>query len=447
MTQALLKEMTDKKIAYLLSKHSIKDVDVYTVIKEFFKEYLHANYEFTFDELTEELKKVYIEKQVKESLFRLLKDFSTIEYKDEEIPQEVLRNILTSFSKLVNSLIKKEMQRGGLFSRLFGSKEVPAAKDSPQLTPQEEREVRKDALPETAPELPASSLEDAPRPSPSPATMEGQFEVPSLEPSPEEQGAPQEPLAEEQRPAGEQPAAPDTGKAPSWVEPQESPEALRPSMADDWSSDDHANHDAPSVSDDEPLPFEQQASTEPSGTTQPSPAQDAVPEAPSQEETQASGDQPTTEPVLEEQAPPQEAIPDTDTVPSTPPEDAVPEAPLQEQAQATIPEHAPAQQYSSPDDNDSEVYFGDDEELSDDLNRLAEQLDDVIKEDDSSSAAARHPPDLDHLIVGVEHLIAQQDLAGAQDAYRQLLEHYDALPEHDKHRYYGKLQELYAKLQ
>ena len=54
-TKRLLKDMTQKKIRYLLSKHAVKDVEVYTVIKEFFKEYLQAKYEFTFEELIEEL--------------------------------------------------------------------------------------------------------------------------------------------------------------------------------------------------------------------------------------------------------------------------------------------------------------------------------------------------------------------------------------------------------
>jgi hypothetical protein len=125
-TQALLRDATKKRIAYLLSKRTIQDLDVYRLVKDFFKEYLHENYEFTFNELAEELKKTYIEKDIKESLYRLLEDFSTIEYKDEEISEEVLRNTLVIFSKLVDQLLSKTSDNRSFLTKIFTKENIPS---------------------------------------------------------------------------------------------------------------------------------------------------------------------------------------------------------------------------------------------------------------------------------------------------------------------------------
>lgn len=121
--------MTKKKIDYLLSKHTVRDVDVYSVIKEFFKEYLGAKYEFTFHELKKELKRVYIEKTTKDRLFGILEEFSTIEYKDDEIPQEAIRKVLTEFDQILDAIISST-QKQTFFSRLFGKKKKEVTKPS-----------------------------------------------------------------------------------------------------------------------------------------------------------------------------------------------------------------------------------------------------------------------------------------------------------------------------
>jgi hypothetical protein len=102
----LLKDVTSKKINYLLSKPFIKEKETYNIIKEFFREYLQQDYEFTYEELIEELRKIYVERSLKNRLMNFLQKISVIEYKDEEIPQESLKQMLKEFDYLVKNLVK-----------------------------------------------------------------------------------------------------------------------------------------------------------------------------------------------------------------------------------------------------------------------------------------------------------------------------------------------------
>lgn len=128
--------MTQKKIRYFLSKHAIKDVDVYTVIKEFFKEYLQAKYEFTFEELKEELKKIYLEKPVKDELFSIIDSFEAVEYKDEEVPQDTLKEILKRFDLVLEHLIIIHPKQT-IIHKIIGKK--PKAAPPPALPTHTER--------------------------------------------------------------------------------------------------------------------------------------------------------------------------------------------------------------------------------------------------------------------------------------------------------------------
>ncbi len=125
--------MTKKKIQYLISKRTIRDIDVYSVIKEFFKEYLQVDYEFTFEELHEELKKIYVQKSVKDKLLAMIQKFQSIEYQDDEIPQEVLQEVLSDFSSILNDLISAEPKKEGLLSKIFSFRKSDPKEVSPAL--------------------------------------------------------------------------------------------------------------------------------------------------------------------------------------------------------------------------------------------------------------------------------------------------------------------------
>ncbi|MBD3209637.1 hypothetical protein GF367_04450 [Candidatus Woesearchaeota archaeon] len=394
-TQSLLRELTKKKIAYLLSKHTLKDVDVYTLIKEFFKEYLHANYEFTFDELADELKKTYIEKDLKENLFKLLKDFSTIEYKDEEIPQDVLRNVLNTFSRLIDELIKESEQKKGFFSQLFGGKkELPEERRPEERPPSQEPLVSPPAHHER-PEHHLSEEEilkgmpsraESQRP-PSEAG-EAQFEVPSIE-QPEQQAPPG--AAPDQRPP-----VPDEhqeeDRAPQPSPQQPAADDQQPAEKNLW-SEEIMEEPSPDASEEEPS----------------APAQQAPPE-----------EQP------EQQAPPAEEQPATAPTQETP----TPAQPATSQAE------------------DTKVYFGEEEQrLSQDLNTLASQLDDVIKTQGDTQAPVAPADTIEQLITTVERLVTEHQHEEAHNVYKELLGRYNELSEEDKHRYYDSIQHLYTLLQ
>lgn len=107
----LLKEMTQKKAQYLLSKGNIQEQEVYTLIKDFFKEFLQVKYEFTVDELLSELKKIYLETHVWKRLQPFLSKMSVIEYSDKKYSEADLREIVREFMAILSIVITAKLPK------------------------------------------------------------------------------------------------------------------------------------------------------------------------------------------------------------------------------------------------------------------------------------------------------------------------------------------------
>ena len=107
----LLKEMTQKKAQFLLSKGHIVEQEVYDLVKGFFKEFLQAKYEFTADELIAELKKIYLETHVWKRLQPLLDKMSRIEYSDKKQSEEDLRDMVKEFILLLGIIITAKLPK------------------------------------------------------------------------------------------------------------------------------------------------------------------------------------------------------------------------------------------------------------------------------------------------------------------------------------------------
>ena len=378
VTQLLLRETTKKKIAYLLSKHTIKDIEVYNLIKEFFKEYLKADYEFTFDELAQELKKTYIEKHIKETLFKLLEDFSTIEYKDEDLPDEMLKEFLGTFSKLIDELIKEE-QKKGFFARLFGKKlpkkelRAKPVQDSKEKKPS----VAKEELPKEKPDLqdimPETLPEEQPKPLPSlPPTITQEHEQP--------------------QPAKEAPPSPSTTSDDQTLVPEDlagTQGSDTPSQKEftGWSEDAEPAHHDSKHDNDAPI-FDEQQDEEDHAPINQEPAFQPVP---------ASQEEPATP---SQQAP----------------------AATQEPALST-----------------------EEQQLSQDLNVLAQELDDAMQEE-TTTALPSMDQTIKELIDETSTLIAKHQYERARQTYKELLSLYHELPEHEKHQFYQQVQTFYETL-
>jgi len=93
------------RIDFLLGKQGLKDEELYHVVKDFFKQYLHLDYEFTFEELIEEFDKVYLDPDVKQELIQFISDVGLIEFSENAYNEREVKEFLKSFAWLIDRLI------------------------------------------------------------------------------------------------------------------------------------------------------------------------------------------------------------------------------------------------------------------------------------------------------------------------------------------------------
>ncbi|MCD6464378.1 hypothetical protein J7L02_02540, partial [Candidatus Woesearchaeota archaeon] len=92
-------------IDFLLGKQGLADEELYHVVKDFFKQYLHLDYEFTFEELIEEFDKVYLDPDVKQELIQFISDIGLIEFSENAYNEREVKEFLKSFAWLIDRLI------------------------------------------------------------------------------------------------------------------------------------------------------------------------------------------------------------------------------------------------------------------------------------------------------------------------------------------------------
>lgn len=140
----LVKKRYIEEIDYKLNKPSIEYQDAYSLVRGFFSELLKLDYEFTYEELSEELNKIFLKSSLKKDIDDFLYDLSESEYSFEKSPdQSQGKEMLTRLKTLIISVINEEEieeHKPSFFERLFGQAK-PA-----QKTP-EEKAVIKEEIP------------------------------------------------------------------------------------------------------------------------------------------------------------------------------------------------------------------------------------------------------------------------------------------------------------
>lgn len=115
-----LKTKTQQQIKYLYDKVTLTEEEIYIVTKDFFSELLELNYQFSHEELLEELGKTYIEIQVKEEIQQFIKKIGRIEYNSNiTFELEELKKILTELQEIVDKLISEETKQNSKGFSLF----------------------------------------------------------------------------------------------------------------------------------------------------------------------------------------------------------------------------------------------------------------------------------------------------------------------------------------
>jgi len=100
-----LSENTTKKIGYLISKSQVQEEELYQLVKDFFKDYLKLDYEFTHEELMEELKTVYLEKELLDELESFLKKIAKIECFDNNFSNAEMKSLIEKFEEISKQII------------------------------------------------------------------------------------------------------------------------------------------------------------------------------------------------------------------------------------------------------------------------------------------------------------------------------------------------------
>ncbi len=439
---ALLKEATHKKIQYLSSKRSLRDVDVYNLIKEFFREFLQLHYEFTFGELENELRKVYVPREVKEELVKLLKDFSSIEYLDEKVPLEKLKDIITRFQSIVDSLITRSgKQKTNFVAKLFGNKK---GGESSGMTIGQPLDIpEQETKDEFAVAPTQGKVEQADEIAPLPTAVESSK-------SPVESEQPQSKsswVAEGEKKAVDEPThlnksssgALDEGigKGPAWSNEEKHPVGDTKENILPW--DEKTVGQAPEnmVSEDNKAQ-EQEATEESAPVAQEHPdgwSGESAPEKSPAQEVIGLPEQENQVPIVEEH-------------------------PIQEQQAPIVEEQAPvAQEQPIAEDQEIPVFQeqGTEGLATDtvDLASLAQQLDEIIKDDFSENASYnKDGPEevvvadsLKEMVMIIDRLIVEGKLEEAKKEYKDLLSRYNVLSDHEKHLYFDAINRIYALLE
>ncbi len=93
-------------------RKSIEDnsIQLFHIMRMFFSEKFKIRYEFTFDELTKELGRKRIDKNLEENILIFLKKLSVVEYSDQKLSESELKKLLKEFLKFFNKLTFNEQK-------------------------------------------------------------------------------------------------------------------------------------------------------------------------------------------------------------------------------------------------------------------------------------------------------------------------------------------------
>ncbi len=111
--------VTHQKIDLAEQKKSITEREVYLIAKEFFKDLLELNYEFTHDELIDELRKTYLDKESFDKLENFILLMGQIEYSKRKFSQEELKVMLKEMRGLVDHLIQHHQKKMSFFDKII----------------------------------------------------------------------------------------------------------------------------------------------------------------------------------------------------------------------------------------------------------------------------------------------------------------------------------------
>lgn len=117
--KAILRNNVLRDVNYLLSKGFITNEEVYFFIKKFLKKYLELDYEFTQEELFEELRNIYLPYDVKDDFLEFIDKIFIYEYSDLKYSDKELRVFLEEFKTYIDYLLSPPKSKNKIGGVIF----------------------------------------------------------------------------------------------------------------------------------------------------------------------------------------------------------------------------------------------------------------------------------------------------------------------------------------
>lgn len=119
-----LKIKTEQQIKYLYEKAILSEEEIYTMIKDFFGSLLELDYQFSHEELLDELNKTYIDSKIKQDIEVMVKNIGRIEYNSSvSFQPEELKQFLSQLQEISDKLILEEAKQNSKGFSLFSRQE------------------------------------------------------------------------------------------------------------------------------------------------------------------------------------------------------------------------------------------------------------------------------------------------------------------------------------
>jgi len=116
-----LLEESKRKSEFLLNKASTSEIEVYDLVKYFFKKFLKKEHELTCEELESELGNVYLEEDIKDDFKKFLHEIYLMEYSNKAFTQDELNLLVSEFQNIIERLLVPVVPKKKIFS-LFKKK-------------------------------------------------------------------------------------------------------------------------------------------------------------------------------------------------------------------------------------------------------------------------------------------------------------------------------------
>jgi hypothetical protein len=131
--QLVLKRKTKSKIDFLRRKPNLRPEEVYNLIKSFFKSFFDNDYEYTREELLDELDTVYLRDDDKQRFIEMINRLGRIEFSDPSFSQDELDQMLDAFERTIEALVSSQTAELNLWDKVAKTFKAWTTNDEPDV--------------------------------------------------------------------------------------------------------------------------------------------------------------------------------------------------------------------------------------------------------------------------------------------------------------------------